>query len=147
MLGSNRTVYDLTKCYGKALEEIANAQMTMCKIFDETLSKALESFVQADRRGVAKLKSEAESSTVLAENMFYKYLSKPQSLTPSAEEKTETGSPPNKKGFSMLWSSRDKKTSSAASEDPTLEKAVVAAKWRAQSEEVRLNQATAELKR
>jgi hypothetical protein len=121
--------------------------MTMCKIFDETLSKALESFVQADRRGVAKLKSEAESSTLLAENMFYKYLSKPQSLTPSAEEKTEAESSPNKKGFSMLWGSRDKKVSSAASEDPTLEKAVAAANWRVQSEEVRLNQATAELKR
>jgi hypothetical protein len=60
--------------YSKSLEEIAQAQLTMCKIFDATLSKALESFVQADMRGVDMLKSEADGQTVLAEQRIFKYI-------------------------------------------------------------------------
>jgi hypothetical protein len=119
----------------------------MSKIFDETLSKALESFVQADMRGVKKLKTEADSSTITAELTFYKYLTKPQSLTSSVDERAENDWPASKKGFAKLWGPREKATSNAAPQDPTLDKAIAAANWRMNLEEVRLNQATAELKR
>jgi len=44
-------ISDLLGILGETLEEIASAQMTMTNIFDATLSKALDSFVQADMRG------------------------------------------------------------------------------------------------
>jgi hypothetical protein len=120
----------------------------MCRIFDETLSKALESFVQADLRGVNKLQTEAQSQTLAAEQMFCKYMTGKPSMDKTDGEKIEskTDSPPPKSAFSKLWS-RDASTSSATSEDPAFQKAIAAANWRLNLEEIRLNQATAELKR
>jgi Putative GTPase activating protein for Arf/PH domain len=136
------------------LEEIAHAQLTMCKIFDATLSKALESFVQADLRGVNMLKAEAETQTIAAEQMMYKYLSgKPtlsNKLVDEEPEPTAEPSTPSKSAFSKLWtrdSSRSRGASGGIGGDPALDKAIAAANWRMNLEEIRLSQATAELKR
>ncbi|CAB9522769.1 with coiled-coil, ANK repeat and PH domain-containing protein [Seminavis robusta] len=147
---------DLLGILGETLEEIAQAQMTMCKIFDATLCKALESFVQADMRGVNMLKSEADSQTVVAEQMLFKYITGRPSLSTNhyddgGESKNETPSTPPKppkNAFSKLWS-RDGSHSKRANpgSDPALDKAISAANWRLNLEEIRLNQATAELKR
>ena len=133
----------------QSLEEIAQAQLTMCKIFDATLSKALESFVQADMRGVDMLKSEADGQTVLAEQMLFKYLTGRPTLSANdrTEEETKAESPPPKSTFSKLWSREGSGSRRTPSTDPSLDKAISAANWRLNLEEIRLNQATAELKR
>lgn len=119
----------------------------MCKIFDETLSRALESFVQADMRGVKMLEAEAVSTTVAAEQSFYKYITGRQSLTGPVDEKEDSSAPvSSKNAFAKFWG-REKNATNICSEDPSLEKAIAAANWRMNLEEVRLNQATAELKR
>lgn len=135
------------------MEEIAHAQLTMCKIFDATLSKALESFVQADLRGVNMLKAEADNQTVLAEKMMFKYLTGKPSMSAKGDENSEEmaiPSMPNKSTFSKLWSregSRGGRSADTSGGDPALDKAITAANWRLNLEEIRLHQATAELKR
>ena len=135
------------------MEEIAHAQLTMCKIFDATLSKALESFVQADLRGVNTLKAEADNQTVAAEQMMFKYLTGKPSMSAKGgdDEGDSEVSTPTKIAFSKLWSregSRGSRTpGSMGAGDPALDKAIAAANWRLNLEEIRLHQATAELKR
>jgi len=121
----------------------------MCKIFDATLSKALESFVEADVRGVNMMKQEADTQTVLAEQMFHSYITSKPSLSTNPEDNWENrDSPPPKSAFSKLWKREGSGTkSSHHSGDPALDKAIAGANWRLNLEEVRLNQATAELKR
>ena len=126
----------------------------MTKIFDATLSKALESFVQADMRGVKMMKQEADSQTVAAEQMFSKYITGKPTLSDNKNDDggEAHGSPPPKNAFSKLW--RREATGGSGSRgshhgggDPALDKAIAAANWRLNLEEIRLNQATAELKR
>ena len=126
----------------------------MTKMFDATLSQALESFVQADMRGVNMMKEEADSQTLEAEQMFNKYITgKPTLLHHGHDEGGEghdTTAP--KSAFSKLWR-RDSSGGSGSrgshhgGGDPALDKAIAGANWRLNLEEIRLNQATAELKR
>lgn len=106
----------------------------------------MEGFVRADMRGVNLSKAEADSSTVTAEQLFYKYITGKQSLTASLEEKNDHDSTSSKTAFAKLWG-RDKNVSGSVAEDPTLEKAISAAQWRLNLEEIGLNQAKGELKR
>ena len=134
----------------QTLEEIASAQMTMCKIFDATLSKALDSFVQADVRGVNMMKQEADNQTETAEQLFYQYIAGKQTLSTGQDDTFEFkwDSPPPKSAFSKLWKRDGSGTkSSHHAGDPALDKAIAAANWRLNLEEIRLNLATAELKR
>ena len=107
----------------------------MTKIFDATLSKALESFVQADMRGVKMMKQEADSQTLAAEQMFNKYITGKPTLSITQDDATEVkhkhDSPPPKNAFSKLWR-RDSGGGSASHSggDAALDKPIAAANWR-----------------
>jgi len=59
---------------GKILDEVADAQVSMCTSLEASLSLSLETFIGKELQEASRLKSEAEDMTENAETSFAKYL-------------------------------------------------------------------------
>jgi len=98
------------------------------------------------------MKQEADSQTLAAEQMFNKYITSKPTLSPLQDDhinggEHKHGNPPSRSGFTKLWRRGSSNGAGSYGGDPTLDKAIAAANWRLNVEELSLNQATAELKR
>lgn len=156
----------------QVLEEIATAQMNMVNVFDSTLGMSLEAFAGTELMTVNMLKQEADQNTDSSENMFFRYLNGKNAggtLGLFGSDDNPSQSPePKQKQASMLSSKfknwRNKREAeqgrkndvkrmgessrhSSNAEDSSLTMATTAANLRLTLEQVKLGQATAELKR
>lgn len=153
------------------LDEIAEAQMQMCQSFEATLVNSLEHFADTEYKTATTLKESAEQSTDSADQLLAKYLNGKHAAALSSAGDGESGSNEawNKfseqvgnhgTGFLSRFSNRGKTNLSqgrnvraapprtpSGSEDPVALMAATAANLRLTLEQVRLAQATAELKR
>lgn len=154
------------------LEEIADAQNQMCQSFQATLVDALEHFSDVEYKTAKTLKESAVHSTESAEQLLAKYLNGRHAAALNNSKETEGGNDAWNKfseqvgnhgsTFLSRFANRNKKESktnlsqgrntvttknSHAAEDPALQAAVTAANMRLTLEQVRVAQATAELKR
>lgn len=155
------------------LEEIATAQMNMVNVFDSTLGMSLEAFAGTELMTVNMLKQEAEQTTETSENMFFKYINGKNAagtlgLFGSDDAPGSAQDPKQKHTSSSMLSSKFKNWRSKGSneqsrkkegkrmdaignpnnpEDSTLAMATTAANLRLTLEQIRLQQASAELKR
>lgn len=59
---------------GKVLDEVADAQISMCEALEASLSLSLEAFIGTELEQATRLKQEAEEMTENAESAFAKYL-------------------------------------------------------------------------
>ena len=154
------------------LEEIAAAQMNMVNVFDSTLGMSLEAFAGTELMTVNMLKHEAEQTTESSENMFFRYLNGRNAagnlgLFGSDDAPSVPQDPKHKPSSSSMLSSKFKNWRSKGQEqsrkteskrhdavrnsnnpeDSSLAMATTAANLRLTLEQIRLGQATAELKR
>jgi hypothetical protein len=156
------------------LDEIADAQVLMCQSFESTLVTSLEHFAEVEVRTAKTLKDSADQSTETAEQLLAKYLNgKHAAALSSSENEAEGGSNEAWNKFSeqvgnhgtnmfSRFSNRKKdppKTnlsqgrnisankSGGLLEDHRVQMAATSANLRLTLEQVRLAQATAELKR
>lgn len=165
---------DLLELLGEVLEEIATAQMNMVNVFDSTLGMSLEAFAGTELMTVNMLKQEAEQNTEQSENMFFRYLNGKNaggtlgllgvddspSLSPDPKQKPSSSSTLSNK-FKNWRNTRqenqakkndakrmgDSSRTGGVAEDSSLAMATTAANLRLTLEQIRLGQATAELKR
>lgn len=154
------------------LEEIADAQVQMVQSFEATMVASLEHFADTESRTAQNLKESAEQSTESAEQLLAKFLNGRHAAALNSKE-TEGGNDAWNKfseqvgnhGSTFLSrlanrNKKDVKTSlsqgrnnitgsrqTSNSEDPMVQAASAAANMRLTLEQVRLAQATAELKR
>lgn len=153
------------------LDEVADAQMSMCESLEASLSLSLEAFIGTELEEATRLKNEAEEMTESAETAFAKYLhgkNAHNSSSNASSGEMDVSSSWNKisegvgnqlgrmgiassKGNDVSMSpARGRKSKNIAnldkSKDPA-DKAVSAAYLRQNLEEIRLAQANAELKR
>mmetsp|Transcript_42996 Transcript_42996/g.103973 ORF Transcript_42996/g.103973 Transcript_42996/m.103973 type:complete len:874 (+) Transcript_42996:219-2840(+) len=153
------------------LDEIADAQMQMCESFEATMSTSLEHFADTEMGMARKLRDGAKQSTESAEQLLAKYLNGRHAAALSAAD-AEAGSNDawnkfseqvgshgssllsrfaNRKGKTNLSQGRNSRTgpprTKSGSEDTVAMMASNAANLRLTLEQVRLAQATAELKR
>jgi hypothetical protein len=152
------------------LDEIAEAQIQMCQSFEATLVKSLEHFADTEFKTAKNLKDSAEQSTDSAEQLLAKYLNGKHAAALSTGDTEGAGNEAWNKfseqvgnhggGFLSRFSNRGKTNLShgrnarsapprtpSGSEDPAAQIAATAANLRLTLEQVRLAQATAELKR
>ena len=139
----------------------------MVNIFDSTLGMSLEAFAGTELMTVNMLKQEAEQTTESCENMFFKYLNGRNAAGNAGLFGSDEGNPPQKaEPKTQIFSSRLKnwrnkgqqqadnnsrkpgdRHDSNGPEDSSLVMATTAANLRLSLEQIRLGQATAELKR
>jgi len=153
----------------QVLEEIATAQMNMVNVFDSTLGMSLEAFAGTELMTVNMLKQEAEQTTESSENMFFKYLNGRNAAGTFLDVPTASHDPKQKQASGSTLSSKfknwrnknaneqarrsdgkrfeDTRNSVSPAEDSSLAMATTAANLRLTLEQIRLGQATAELKR
>lgn len=152
------------------LDEIAEAQMQMCQSFEMTLVNSLEHFADTELDTAKSLKNAAEESTETAEQLLAKYLNGKHAAALSSADAEGGGNEAWNKfseqvgnhgnGFLSRFSNRGKTNLSqgrnvrgppprtaSGQEDPVAQMAATAANLRLTLEQVRLAQATAELKR
>jgi hypothetical protein len=156
------------------LEEIADAQVQMCKSFEATMVASLEHFADTEYRTAQNLKESAEKSTDSAEQLLTKYLNGRHAAALNSKESEGGNDAWNKiseqvgnhgSSFLSRFSNRNKKDvplhtnlsqgrntisgsrQTTHSEDPMTQAAAAAANMRLTLEQVRSAQATAELKR
>lgn len=153
------------------LEEVSQAQLQMCQSFEVTLVSSLEHFADIEYQTAKSLKDTAEKSTDSAEQLLGKYLNGRHAAALSSKEAEGSNDAWNKfseqvgnhgSSFLSRFSGRNKKEAktnlsqgrntvssktTANSEDPVVQAAASAANMRLTLEQVRLAQATAELKR
>lgn len=157
------------------LDEIADAQIQMCQSFEATLVTSLEHFADVECRTAKTLRDSAEQSTESAEQLLAKYLNGRHAAALSGNEAGDSGSLGNdawnkfseqvgnhgtsllsrfgrntqkaKTNLSLSQGRTKVSTPTAVSEDPEVQMASSAANLRLTLEQVRLAQATAELKR
>lgn len=156
------------------LDEIAEAQIQMCQSFEATLVMSLEHFADTEVNMAKNLRDSAKQSTVSAEQLLAKYLNgKHAAALSTADAEAGSNDAWNKfseqvgnHGSSLLsrLANRNKKENkthlsqgrnsrnppprtASGSEDPVAMMASNAANLRLTLEQVRLAQATAELKR
>ena len=153
------------------LDEIADAQIQMCQSFEATLVASLEHFADLELRQAKTLEQSAEQSTESAEQLLSKYLNGKHAAALGGDISPETGLNESWNKFSeqvgnhgqnflQRFQNRNAKTSlsqtlssTAANKsnpvpvDPAVQVASTAANLRLTLEQVRLAQATAELKR
>lgn len=146
----------------QVLEEIATAQLNMVNIFDSTLGMSLEAFAGTELMTVNVLKQEAEQTTEVSENLFFKYLNGKNAAGSAGLFGSDEGAPPPKsEPKTQMFSSRLKNWRSkgqpdhgkkndgnvTSTEDSSLAMASTAANLRLSLEQIRLGQTKAELKR
>jgi hypothetical protein len=152
------------------LDEISEAQMQMCRSFEMTLVNSLDHFADTEMDMAKSLKICAEESTETAEQLLGKYLNGRHAAALSTADAEGGGNEAWNKfseqignhgsGFLSRFSNRGKTNLSqgrnvrsapprtaSGSEDPVAQMAATAANLRLTLEQVRLAQATAELKR
>jgi len=153
------------------LEEVAEAQIQMTRSFEATMVTSLENFAGTELFTAKDLKSKAEQATNSADELLAKYLNGRHAAALSTSEDGKVSwnkfsEQVENHGTSFLsrFSNRGKKDNktnlsqginatnpsprkSAPSEDPVVQMAATAANLRLNLEQVRLAQATAELKR
>ena len=154
------------------LDEIADAQIQMCQSFEATLVTSIEHFAEVECRTAKTLKDSAVQSTDSAEQILAKYLNGRHAAALSGSEAGETAGNEawnkfseqvgnhgsnlfsrfqrNKQGQNRTNLSQGRNTTTkqqTVSEDPEVQMASSAANLRLTLEQVRLAQATAELKR
>ena len=153
------------------LDEIADAQIQMCKIFEVTLATSLEHFADLELRQARTLDQRAEQATESAEQLLAKYLNGKHAAALGGESSSETGLNESWNKFSeqvgnhgqtllQRFQNRTSKTTLSQTlaggpanrkdpviVDPTIQLASNAANLRLTLEQVRLAQASAELKR
>ena len=157
------------------LDEIADAQIQMCQSFEATLVTSLEHFADVECRTAKSLRKNAEQSTESAEQLLAKYLNGRHAAALSSGGKNESGESSGNDAWNKFseqvgnhgsnllsrFQNRNKpggKTNLSqsrgginkppvVSEDPEVQMAISAANLRLTLEQVRLAQATAELKR
>lgn len=142
----------------QVLESVAEAQESMCKSFHETLGMSLEAFALTERGTVSVLQGEAEETTESAEQAFTRHLNGKPVYVDGDDDTTAS----HRKGKRIAtsfkkWSTKARSSGRAASftgvvannanDDPALTKAMLAANLRLSLEQMRVSQATAELKR
>ncbi|KAG7364906.1 putative GTPase activating protein [Nitzschia inconspicua] len=160
----------LLSVMSEMLDEIADAQMQMCQSFETTLVNSLEHFADTELDTAKSLKTAAEESTETAEQLLAKYLNGRHAAALSSADAEGGGNEAWNKfseqvgnhgtGFLSRFSQRGKTNLSqgrnvrsapprtaSGSDDPVAQMAATAANLRLTLEQVRLAQATAELKR
>jgi len=164
----------LLSVMSEMLDEIADAQVQMCQSFEATLVTSLEHFAEVELRTAKTLKDSADQSTETAEQLLAKYLNGKHAaaLSSSGNEADGSGNEAWNKfseqvgnhgtNFLSRFSNRKKDSpktnlsqgrnltptkSGSGSEDPQVQMAATSANLRLTLEQVRLAQATAELKR
>lgn len=152
------------------LEEVAEAQMHMTRSFEATMVTALEQFARTEYHTATDLKKSAEQATASADELLAKYLNGRHGAALNSEnggtahwnkfsEQVEN----HGNGFLSRFANRNKKETKTnlsqgvnaktptrgknEAEDPVVKMAATAANMRLTLEQVRLAQATAELKR
>lgn len=145
----------------QVLEEVSAAQLNMCNSLEATLGTALATFAQTELSAIAIMKKETDEATQSAEQLFCKYLTsgKQQTVVDNHDGQSK---PPGKQGIASRVTNWSKKTlageldrrriarvdsAGASPEDATLGKAMTAASLKATMQQIRLAQASAELKR
>jgi hypothetical protein len=156
----------------KVLEEIAAAQMNMVNVFDSTLGMSLEAFAGTELMTVNMLKQEAEQTTESSENSFFRYLNGknaagnlglfgsddalPMQLDPKQKQTSSSMLSSKFKNWRSKGQEQGRKSevrrndvarSTNSLEDSSLAMATTAANLRLTLEQIRIGQATAELKR
>ena len=157
------------------LDEIAAAQLQMCESFEATLVMSLEHFADSELQAATNLKSNAKSATDSAEQLMAKYLNGRHAVGGSEGESSGGNDAWNKfseqvgnhgSNFFSRFGKGNKQgqqktnlsqgrsnaqgrsgTPNPALEDPAVAAASTAATLRLNLEQIRLAQATAELKR
>jgi len=153
------------------LEEVADAQIQMTRSFEATLSTSFGAFANTELSTATDLKGKAEQATTSADELLAKYLNGRHAAALSTAEGDNVSwnkfsAQVENHGTSFLsrFSNRSKKENKtnlsqgvnatnaaprkvANSEDPVAQMAASAANLRLTLEQVRLAQATAELKR
>jgi hypothetical protein len=149
------------------LDEIADAQVQMCQSFEATLVTSLEHFAEVELRTAKTLRDSADQSTGSADQLLAKYLNGKHAAAltkESGEAWNKFSEQVGNHGTNLFsrFSNRNKKDAaktnlsggrnvsskqSSVSEDPVVQMASAAANMRLTLEQVRLAQATAELKR
>jgi hypothetical protein len=152
------------------LDEIAEAQMQMCQSFEMTLVNAMEHFADTELDAAKNLRNAADQSTESAEQLLAKYLNGRHAAALSTGDSEGGGNEAWNKfseqvgnhggNFLSRFSNRGKTNLSqgrnarnppprtaSGTEDPAAQVAATAANLRLTLEQVRLAQATAELKR
>jgi len=155
------------KVFSSVLDDIADAQILMSETLEASLSLSLETFISTELQQASKLKTEAEEATDSAEAAFSSYLhGKSNMMNNNVAEDTAILSSWNKIsegvgnqlgriGISSNKNTNDSSISSKSfngnripsEKNEHLEKALYAANFRQNVEEIRLSQADAELKR
>lgn len=135
----------------QALDEIAFYQMTMLQSIDSTLGMSLEAFAASELKTVSILKSDADEATEAAELHFGKYLngknfSESFGESGKAGVKTAAGERLGK-AFKNWNLGRGNNDGASTTADSRVEKALEASNLLSSIEQVRVLQATAELKR
>jgi hypothetical protein len=128
---------------------MANAQLVMSRSIEMTLGMSLEAFAAAELKTVSMLKTDADEMTVSSDQIFSRYLNGRNFLESVSDS---NGSKSNKSGvpvpgtfFKYL---RKKSTDNGKGKgDAKLEGAIEASTLQSSLEQVRLMQASAELKR
>lgn len=138
------------------LDETAAAQLALCHSVESTLGMSLEAFAEAELQTVSMLKQEAEESTDSAEQVYARYLNSKQAPVVELSTSNESTAKPNsakhlfksvRKNFAAELDRRRRQESNTSEADATLGRAMDAAQLRTGLEQIRLSQATAELKR
>lgn len=165
----------LPRLCSQTLDEIAEAQVQMCQSFEATLVASLEHFADTELKTAKTLRESADQSTESAEQILAKYLNGKHAAALSSASDAEAGNSDAWNKFSeqvgnhgtsifQRLSNRSKKETktnlsqgrnvrgapprtASGSEDPVAIAASAAANLRLTLEQVRLAQATAELKR
>jgi len=155
---------------GEVLDEIADAQISMCESLEASLSLSLEAFCGTQLQEVAQLKQEAEQMTENAENSVSKYLNGRHAADMTSAEtwnriseqvgtqvgstlqKWKTGTDGRMGSAIKNWRNKDdggsaRRSRSKAEADPAIVVATTTANLRLNLEQIRLAQANAELKR
>jgi len=152
------------------LEEVAEAQMHMTRSFEATMVTALEQFANTEFFTATDLKKGSENATASADAILAKYLNGRHAAALSTEEGgaaswnkfseqvenhgnhflsrfANRGKKENKTNLSHGVNAKSPTRPKSDPEDPVVKMAATAANMRLTLEQVRLAQATAELKR
>uniref|UniRef100_A0A7S4HYM5 Arf-GAP domain-containing protein n=1 Tax=Odontella aurita TaxID=265563 RepID=A0A7S4HYM5_9STRA len=160
------------KVLGEVLDEVADAQMQMCESLEASLSQTLEAFAGVELQEATRLRSEADLMTETSEESFAKYLHGRHPERANTEEQIQrvvgkVVDPVNQFGSKIEstfknWSRANSDVDDSGhgrgsgkgrgknrnkEEDPAFAHAAAAAGLRHNLEQIRLAQATAELKR
>jgi len=142
---------DMTKLLmvvGSLVDEIAEAQINLCRTLESTLGDTFEAFVNSELQTVNILSHEATAATETAESLYSKYITAKSPNLEGTNSKDKDGP-----GFMRAaWAGRGRSRGSnagrgAGGAEDTLTRATLAADLRVQLDQIRLAQTDAEVKR